>query len=343
MKTPRYRMYNKETLHQKRLGKHTMTKIIIKGRHSTSSEAGIFYHYTSPEGLKGILKNRVLYFTDCRFLNDHNERLQINDELDLFWHNNKKNYDANFVKLLKNIKASNYEDSAYSYMESDRSSEKEAVLARYFIFSTSVNNDSLNLWKYYAKNNNYDGYCIGLFTIALTDEWIDRNTGVAIESGLVVYSSEKKQTIIYNAVEKLYDAWCKYKVSDDFNQKIIRDFESWVSITSLFFKNKCFEGEEEYRFIAIVPSAKLKSLTFDYSGFTEKMYDFRIVDGVLVPYIKMPFDFWNFEECWPIASIGIGPSMNYEQKKLGLEHFVTSFDYSFPNLNINHSKISLRY
>ena len=28
------------------------------------------YHYTSPEGLMGILKNREIFFTDAEFLND---------------------------------------------------------------------------------------------------------------------------------------------------------------------------------------------------------------------------------------------------------------------------------
>lgn len=319
-----------------------MTEIIIKGRYSTSSYAGVFYHYTSPEGLKGILKSQVLFFTDCQFLNDHNERLQINDELDFFWNNNKKNYDENFVKLLKDIKVSGYEDSDYSYMESACSCETKENSTRYFVFSTSINNDSLNLWKYYAKNNRYDGYCIGLSTIALTDEWIDRDTGVAIESGVVVYSSKEKQDIICSTIEKLYDEWCKYKESDAFNQKIVRDFQSWVSITALFFKDKCFKDEEEYRFIAIAPSEKLKSLTFNYNGYLEKMYDFRIVDGVLTPYIKMPFNYWNVD-CWAIESICISPSSNYKQKKLGLEYLVKSFDYSLPCLHIDQSKIPLRY
>lgn len=342
MKKQLYRMYG-ETLHKKRLGKHTMTDIIIKGRYSTKSYADTFYHYTSAEGLKGILKSRTLFFTDCQFLNDYNERLQINTELEYFWLNNKENYDKDFVKLLKDIKVSGYEDCDYSYMESDRSCEPKEFLARYFVFSTSVNYDSLSLWKYYAKGNRYNGYCIGLLMIALSDEWIDRDTGVAIESGMVIYSSKEKQDIIYSAVEELYDMWCQYKVSDEFNKKIARDFQSWVSITALFFKDECFKDEEEYRIIAVAPSEKLKSLSFDYNGYTEKMYDFRIVDGVLTPYIKMPFNFWNYDECWPISSIGISPSMNYEQKKLDVEHFIKSFDYNFPCLNIYHSKIPLRY
>lgn len=342
MATKIYRI-PEEKLHKKRYGKYTMTDIIVKGRYSHISHSGIFYHYTSPDGLKGILKNRYLFFTDCQFLNDHNERLQINCELDIFWRNNKKYYDKSFVTLLKDIRVSNYEDGEYSYMESDLPYGMKSQLNRYFVFSTSSNEDSLSLWKYYAKDNKYNGYCIGLLTDALSDEWIDRDTGVAIEAGSVIYTSKEKQYVIWKTVEELYDSWCKYKISDKFNQKIARDFQSWVSITALFFKDECFKDEEEYRFVAIAPSNNLKSLSFDYNGYVEKMYDFRVVDGVLIPYLKMPFNFWNTDECWPIFSIGISPSLNYEQKKLGLEHYIKSLDYELPNFHIYTSKIPLRY
>ena len=33
------------------------------------------YHYTSPEGLMGILKTRTFFFTDSQFLNDFREKL----------------------------------------------------------------------------------------------------------------------------------------------------------------------------------------------------------------------------------------------------------------------------
>lgn len=342
MKNNIYRI-PEESLHKKRYGKHTMTDIILSRHHGATSYASVFYHYTSPEGLKGILKNRVIFFTDCQFLNDYDERLQINDELELFWKENKRNYDTSFVSLLKNIKISNYEDNEFSYISRNKDYDTEEITSRYFVFSTSFNPDSLSLWKYYSKNNRYDGYCIGFATYALSDEWIDMDTGVAIEDGTVIYSSAEKQDMIFKVVEKLYDEWCIYKVSDDFNKRIVREFKSWVSITSLFFKNECFEDEKEYRFVAIAPSKKLKALSFDYNGYKEKMYDFRIVDGTLIPYIKIPFNFWNSENCWPISSIGISPSINYEQKKLGVEHFIKSFDYSFPNLQIYHSKVPLRY
>jgi hypothetical protein len=181
----RYRI-DESQLHKKNLGKHTLTDIVIKGRYSTTSWAGEFYHYTSPEGLKGIMQNRTLFFTDCQYLNDYNERLSINGDLDKFWKDNHLKYDKEFFRLIKDIHVQNYEDTGFSYMDGN----KEPVICRYFVLSTSHEDDSLSMWKYYAKDNAYNGYCLGLSTWALDDEWIDRETGVAIEDGDVIYFSD---------------------------------------------------------------------------------------------------------------------------------------------------------
>ncbi len=274
--TNKYRV-DDALLHKKNLGKHTLTEIIIKGRYSTTSWAGKFFHYTSPEGLKGILQSRILFFTDCQYLNDYNEKLSINVELDLFWHNHQQNYDQEFLNLIKDIYVDTYEDSGFSYMDGSNN----PTIYRYFILSTSYDSDSLSMWKYYAKNNTYNGYCLGLTTWALSDEWIDRETGVSIEKGDVIYSSNEKQSKILEAVEKLYLLWCTYKKSDVLNKKIIDEFRSWTSITALFFKNGCFASEKEYRFVAIAPVNQLKDLYYEYKGIQYKMYDFRLVDGVL--------------------------------------------------------------
>lgn len=333
-----YRIDN-NMLHKKKLGKNALTDIIIRGSDSTTPWAGTFFHYTSPEGLIGILESRTLFFTDCQYLNDYSERLTINTELDLFWHNNQRNYDKEFLKLIKNIRVDKFEDTGFSYMD-----EGDVLTnCRYFVLSATHDKDSLSMWKYYAKNNTYNGYCLGLTTWALVDEWIDRETGVAIEEGDVIYSSNDKQIKILKAVEKLYLLWCTYKISNELNQKIIDEFRSWTSITSLFFKHECFSTEQEYRFVAISPVDKLKELYYEYNQKRYKMYDFRIVNGVLTPYIKMPFNFWNTDECWAVSSIGIGPSINAIQMENGLKQFLKSFTYKIEDCKIYHSRIPLRY
>src|SRR5674476_315094 len=110
----KYRI-DESQLHKKKLGKHTLTDVIVKGRYSTTAWAGQFYHYTSPEGLKGILQNLILFFTDCQYLNDTSERLSINTEIDKFWYANQKNYDKDFFQLIKDIRVDNFEDAGFSY------------------------------------------------------------------------------------------------------------------------------------------------------------------------------------------------------------------------------------
>ena len=339
MNAPSKQVLTNSNSHKKNLGKHTLTERLLSIHSTTTSYAGAFYHYTSPEGLLGILKNRNIFFTDAQFLNDSRERLQINDELHYFWSINKKQYDKDFYNMLWNIKVDFYEDDDFSYIEN----HDEMKICRYFVLSASFEPDSLSMWKYYAKNETYNGYCLGLFTPALSDEWIDRDTGVAIEESAVLYSSEEKQECIFRAVGKLYDCWHKYKRSKKLDQKIMSDFKSWVSCVSIFFKDTCFSDEREYRFVAIVPKDKLSTLSYDYSGEKTKMYDFKSKNGVVIPYIKMPFNYWNADNCWAIESIRIGPSIYSDQMQHGINQLIQSLDYKLENCSIEKSKIPLRY
>ena len=78
-----------------------------------------------------------------------------------------------------------------------------------------------------------------------------------------------------------------------------------------------------------------------------QMYNFRAVDGVLTPYIKVPI--WGTDDLdlkatfWNVASIGIAPCLNFELKKNGVIQFVKSLPYRVENFQINKSKIPVRY
>ena len=296
------------------------------------------FHYTSPEGLMGILKTRTFHFTDSQFLNDYREKININDELDWFWKANRRRFDKQFVRLLEKIRVTKFEDSGFSYI--DHFSDEPC---RYFVLSLSMNDDSLSMWKYYSKAENYNGYCIRLFSYALDDEWIDRNTGVATIASMVEYRSEIKQQIIGDTIDRLYSIWESYEYSEDLNQKIIKEFHSWISVEALFFKDKCFEEEQETRYIAIVPTRMLNDIFYEYKGKSYKMYDFKIRNGAFVPYIKMPFNDWNEDTCWAINGIRIGPSTNADQKELGLKQFMDSLDYKFADCQVVKSTIPVRY
>ena len=335
----KYRI-KKEVLHVKKLGKHTLEDHFVHQSQITMGYASNVFHYTSSEGMMGILKGREIFFTDAQFLNDYNERFDINNELKRFWEWHYKEYDKEFYKLVRSIEIKSHEDNDYAYIDDEFLDEP----CRYFILSASMDHDSLSMWKYYAKNGTYNGYNVDLFIHALVDEWIDRDTGVAIEIGSVVYDYKEKQKKIHDMIEKLYELWCTYKKSDEMNTKIIKEYKAWISYASLFFKSQYFSAEEEMRFVAIVPKRKLKDLFYKKTdGVTIKMYDFRNVNGVITPFIRMPLFGWNISENWITSNIGIGPCMDYEQKKDGILQFIDSLDYNFNEIRIRQSNIPVRY
>lgn len=327
-------------LHKKRLGKHTLTDKIVHAGQITFGDATSVFHYTSPEGLMGILGNREIFFTDAQYLNDYRERLSINDDLKQFWESRYREYDKEFYSLFKEIYVDSYEDKEFSYMDGAATEEP----FRYFILSASMNKDSLSMWKYYAKDGGYNGYNIDLFIPALVDEWIDRETGVAVEMGLVVYDSGKKQEKICSFVEKLYELWSKYKVSNLLNQKLVKEYKAWIAYASLFFKKSCFSTEEEMRFVAAVQKKELNEIHYKKEdGTTQKIYDFRISNGVLTPFIRMPLFGWSDGDNWITSRVGIGPCMNFDLKKEGILRFVQSLEYTFNEFSVVESEIPVRY
>ena len=172
--------------HQLQVKERLVSKHFLPSFNGDNTD-GKKYHYTSPEGLRGIMETRTFFFTDSQFLNDFREKININDELELFWKSCKKIYDKCFYNLLHKIRVDEYEDSGFSYILNHTETK-----CRYFVFSLSMDGDSLSMWKYYAKNNSYDGYCIGLFSYALVDEWIDTVSGVSVIASQVEYHSEDK-------------------------------------------------------------------------------------------------------------------------------------------------------
>ena len=296
------------------------------------------FHYTSPEGLMGILRTRTFFFTDSQFLNDYREKLNINDEVSKFWCTNKKKYEKDFFRLLNHMRVNGYEDIGFSYNDS-----KTCIPCRYFVLSLSMCSDSLSMWKYYSKNGSYNGYCIGLFDYALDDEWIDRTTGVAVIASKVEYYSNDKQRIIADTVDRLYSIWQSYNRSEELDEKIVMEYMSWLNVEALLFKDECFSEEQESRYIAVVPTDKLRELHYTYKEKEYNMYDFRINNGVLIPYIKVPFNEWNVDACWVINSITVGPCYNAEERMASIKMFIDSLDYKFKDCSICKSIIPVRY
>ena len=166
----------------------------------------LIYHYTSPSAFISIFKSGKIRFTDIRFLNDNSGKLYFIKKLLEFCEKNRNQYPAfveavnsllkeNDLSELKNLKVSNvkyYEDTILPY-KPDRT----------FVFCASKDCDSLNMWNYYIRNGDYQGYSIGLKIDRLLSTF-DTSEPNQADSFIVLYGEilydEKKQ---FDEIEKL--------------------------------------------------------------------------------------------------------------------------------------------
>ncbi|WP_231511363.1 hypothetical protein [Arthrobacter sp. UNC362MFTsu5.1] len=103
---------------------------------------GLVWHYTSPEGLAGILQNNVLWATSAAFLNDTHE-----------FTSGTRHLRRQLRKLSGNDPETNREIDI-------RVAEREIDPSKAFILSASRDGDSLTLWRNYGKHT--VGYAVGL-------------------------------------------------------------------------------------------------------------------------------------------------------------------------------------
>lgn len=137
--------------------------------------ASTIYHYTSPSGLLGILKDGKvnLWFTQYDSLNDRNERLDITCSLVNYCQEkaNQKIISDNLLSIITRIKPT---DSIVIPREpivpvlppSDQNAAtyNELIDADCYAYLCcfSKNSDSLAMWSYYTKSRHYEGYSIGV-------------------------------------------------------------------------------------------------------------------------------------------------------------------------------------
>lgn len=121
---------------------------------SNELENKILYHYTTPEGLLGILQSDSvkLRLTKASALNDMMEGKIL-----------KERYKSVCTKLYREGKMNKKE---YEFLmentKLDNNGElKESEYRKMYICSFSLERDSLPMWNYYVKGGGYQGYNIG--------------------------------------------------------------------------------------------------------------------------------------------------------------------------------------
>ncbi len=143
---------------------------------------GDIYHYTSPEGLKGIVEDSAIWFSDMRFLNDASELTYI------YQIAGPLSFQMEINSELKNI-IQEICCAAFNVCNNGEIANVVAIPHEIcYLASFSEDSDNLSLWNYYTKNQNSIGYNICIDT----NNSLDIDNQQQIIKGEVIYDIDEQ-------------------------------------------------------------------------------------------------------------------------------------------------------
>jgi Protein of unknown function (DUF2971) len=189
----------------------------------TSAAPDVLFHYTDAHGLLGIFKDKCLWATDYRFLNDVSEYLYglsvLHDAL------------APRMDLL----------SSFLHNEWNNTAQTLSMVPKY-VASMCENGDLLSQWRGYARL--HDGYSIALAASAIRN----KRMWTLVK---MTYSRTQQAKVIH----EILDAWLSaekdsaQEARSEINKHGLRTLYSVI----MGFKDPSFSGEHEWRLFVESP------------------------------------------------------------------------------------------
>lgn len=319
-----------------------------------NTKAKSIFHYTSIGGLQGILSSKTLRFTNIKYMNDKDEIVAGLDSM---------------------AKACNASEEERDNLRSAFISHGTQT----FVCCFSLEDDSLPMWNYYTKEINNQGYNIEFDDKKLVESILRSNPvldGCDFAFGNVDYSkdndSEYSRTITNEilssmelSISKLFLTVAKgalVKQSSSIDESALKDWEEKITQSEkkqklselpiyfyngekcsfeknpsgdylYFIKRDCFRQEKEFRIVISVPDELLTKMA------KEKVYKFRVSNGVLVPYIELKFA----EDV--VKSLTISPTVQSDLVEQSIQDFINYCNYDVRDFSefIKHSNVPVRF
>ena len=241
------------------------------------------YHYTSPEGLLGILKNRKIWFTESSCLNDESEGKYIYEILKENLEDN--NFNRDFVNLV-------YSWVLDNHLDEERESNYQGEKDLYLICSFSTDNDALPLWNYYTKTPSSRGYNIAFspmkLDFAIRDKWGDSLLGWYFYQ--VIYNRKTQNHIVSDLLNLSNQIWENNKRNFVMCENIVQWLRFTFERIRYGFKHPAFESEKEIRIILRMQEQVFDSLLIGGEFEDGREMDIRAMKGIYMPYVQVGFD-----------------------------------------------------
>lgn len=286
------------------------------------------YHYTSVDGLLGILqpKQMIFWFSDVNFLNDKREGKEVYRYFEALCKKlkNDNRISDDYYTFLRGLKR-NQNKMYFPYCYNEE--KLRTVLSTYdaYVLCFSQNKDSLPMWNYYSKSGTYQGYNIEIDVQSFLDDIRKNRSGYNIVSQKVLYNFEDGRLddlIIQNKKTAATEP-------EEAKYNILNALEEIRYV----YKDDHFTHEKETRIVIFLPRKKPPK-KFEKEGHPFEV-KFRTSNNYIIPYIECPIP----KDC--LSSITIGPLIAQQEAKQSLQKFLKSRGYN--NVEINCSNVPVRY
>ncbi len=290
------------------------------------------YHYTTAEGVRGIVENREFLATKSDFLNDKLEfqyAVEVMERLTEKYIVNQELRERFFSKLKMEIDRLGV---ITPICEGDTDCEIDEM-SFYVVAFSKLQNNAL-LW---AEFTDFRGYCLEFDYEKIVEGFQNR----VFLHGTVIYDEEEQMngllesllSCIRNLIEEgttdlegFFEE--EANPSDESLDKLVTEMSVVCSVYAMFFKKSFFKGEQEYRFIFPPLS--------NGSGMDKP--NFRLLDQIFLPYIMVEFE--GEKEDIPLESVMVGAKNNSDIAVRGVRYFLKTQGIDIPVLL---SDIPLRY
>ena len=315
----------------------------IDMNYDLGSDSTSLYHYTSIDGLKGIISNGTLRFSEYSYLNDFSEgKVLYRTLLDNIGSDAElMKWVCSYVFRMRYLKSWDSE-TLWRHLQGKDEPGVKPNNDKLFVCSLTFEEDSLQMWRYYSKDNRMVGYRINFDSAELLnsiESWAgEKNIKYMWVS--VCYDLQNSPEGLMQYIKDNYKAWCSE--SDKKKKSEICD-QVWKALWNnrLFFKDKSFSGEKEFRIILFIDEDRFNNLLRGKNSDVE--IKLRQVNEYFIPYIDVPIISNVSAMCdySLINDIKISPTVNDIQAKNSLQLLLQK--YPWTDCHVLTSPIPLRY
>ncbi|MBL7186218.1 MAG: DUF2971 domain-containing protein [Phycisphaerae bacterium] len=240
------------------------------------------YHYTTAEGLIGIIEQREIWTTDIFYLNDSKE---FRWAIDLA---------RRQLRTWKDLPA-RCESMAMALPD-------VGPLQRcpVYVCSFSEEEDDLNQWRAYCPQG---GFSVGLLKSKLGR--VAKRQGFDLDR--CVYGSDEQTSMITDAIRSVISEGDRERVSSppilslDFDELEGRWLRQAITKVAPLIKHKTFAAENEWRLVSITKDSE-----------SRENFGVRVRGSMVVPYRTVKLK----ESVWDRARIIVGPCPHVEENKV---------------------------